>query len=493
MFKANGSEARLYAKDIQVKEGVERNKAIDIIIAFGGEKDIAGKWYVLEKDYKLRYTSPGKRFVGKGGKMVHVNLDKVLDKIREYFGNEQASFKLVKRDDRQNWCLRLNGASVKKVDTVISLGTKEKALAKEIESEIRARFRQTAIDGIVPIKTESFMYDWLGKQENVLAITTYKRYRAVLDKVVKVLPEEIHLTKSIHIEEYKEQLQCEGYRPASVILELDVLKRIFEKAEKKNHIKKNPVLGVKKPKREKPKVEQYTEEELGLIFEELERRTKSGLRDQCPKAWAVYNEIFHCMNNSGLRVSDAKSLMWEYVDLDESMILVPEQKKTGKPAVIRIPTEYKQRLEKWSKGKMRKGLVFPNTEGNEVLYCRMDSAIRLVLKSCGITKKSPNHSFRHTVAMRLVRAIPIHEVAYQLGDSIETVIEYYVKPQIPTLESIDKAFQNGNGKKKNSDEKADTATTGETTEVDADSKVAFGNVMDDANHIENKTDENDGD
>jgi len=61
------------------------------------------------------------------------------------------------------------------------------------------------------------------------------------------------------------------------------------------------------------------------------------------------------------------------------------------------------------------------------------------------------------------------------------------------LESIDKAFQNGNGKKKNSDEKADTATTGETTEVDADSKVAFGNVMDDANHIENKTDENDGD
>ena len=63
--------------------------------------------------------------------------------------------------------------------------------------------------------------------------------------------------------------------------------------------------------------------------------------------------------------------------------------------------ELRQRLI--AEGCKPEGLVYRNTNGSPVEYQHLDRAIRIILKSCGIQKKSPIHSFRHTVAMRLLR------------------------------------------------------------------------------------------
>jgi len=127
------------------------------------------------------------------------------------------------------------------------------------------------------------------------------------------------------------------------------------------------------------------------------------------------------------------------------------QTKTRKDIHIRIPTEYKERLmrladKKLSEGQSLCGVVYLNTEGNAVTYTRMDSAIRSVLMDCGIKKKSPLHAFRHTVAMRLLAAMPVNVVANQLGDTVETVVRNYIKPILPEQSQIDLAYDAGSGK-----------------------------------------------
>ena len=88
-----------------------------------------------------------------------------------------------------------------------------------------------------------------------------------------------------------------------------------------------------------------------------------------------------------------------------------------------------------------KGLIYTNTNGSPVEYQHLDRAIRIVLKTVGLKKKSPIHSFRHTVAMRLLAAgMPVNEVANQLGDTVETVVRNYIKPVVPTRDAVDAAF-----------------------------------------------------
>ena len=43
--------------------------------------------------------------------------------------------------------------------------------------------------------------------------------------------------------------------------------------------------------------------------------------------------------------------------------------------------------------------------------------------------------------MRLLEGgVPVHQVANQLGDTVETIVRSYVKPAIPTQDSVDAAY-----------------------------------------------------
>lgn len=158
------------------------------------------------------------------------------------------------------------------------------------------------------------------------------------------------------------------------------------------------------------------------------------------EAWDTYRELIYCLNFTGLRVGDALSLRWENVNLRFSTIRLT-QIKPGKEVIIRIPSVYRERLEKLAalKGVNPSGYVHTNSSGHKITYPRMYVAIRSVLKSCGIVKKSPLHSFRHIVGMRMLGAgIPVHVTANQLGDTVETVVRNYIKPELPSLADIDR-------------------------------------------------------
>lgn len=279
-------------------------------------------------------------------------------------------------------------------------------------------------------------------KENEIAESSYSRYRVALDKARPFLPEMINQVELHHVEKYRDWLVREGYRPETVILEIRVLHNAFEKAIRLGYMKANPVKWVQKPKKPESTVEPYTDEELRRVFGEINRRTREGFREQGTEAWKRYENIFYCLFFTGMRISDVLNMRWSNLDPGISTITM-RQKKTGKKVIIRIPTELKKRLMRVKKegGSRATDIVFQNTRGEQVLYCHMDKAIRDVLNELGMRKKSPLHSFRHTVAIKLLEAgIPVHEVANQLGDSVETVVRNYVKPRVPTLDDMDRAL-----------------------------------------------------
>lgn len=367
------------------------------------------------------------------------DIDGIIAAVQEVAAEEQVSFTLRKRPDSPNWYLRIFGGN--KREKSLSLGTTDKRIAKGIEAEVRSRLNKTDTEGVVPYSTERFFQVWLKTKSGEVSVGTINRYRAALDKSLPFMAEHVHLVKTSHVERYRDWMVGEGYKPRSIILELNVLVEVFSKAVRLGYGRVNPAESVKKPKKPLPDVEPYTEEEVEVILLEFERRSREGSREQSLDAWNTYAEVLHCLNFTGMRVGDALSLKWKNVNLKFSTIKL-KQIKTGRDVFIRIPTAYKNRLEKLADASDGlSGYVFVNTAGNNITYTRIDHAIRKVLKSLGMQKKSPLHSFRHTVCMRLLDAgIPVHEVAAQLGDSVETIVRNYVKQRTPTQEAVDSAF-----------------------------------------------------
>lgn len=434
------TRSQLSAADVQSIAEVSRTRAIEIICHLGGIKDVSGRWKINARKFYVWYNTPCRWSLDAAGGEYILDIDRIVSDIHSFASDGKVSFTLCKRGGSPNWALRIFGTD--KRERLVSLGTSDKRMAKELHATIITRSRQAEIDGIIPCKTRDVFSDWLKVKEKTISPKSYARYRAVLDKATMFMPEYAHQVNTGYIERYRDWLTREEYGARTIIIEMDVLSEVFAKAIRLGYAKVNPVDGVEKPSKPEPCVVRYKEEELTAIFAECDKRVIEGGRDQSKEAWAVYREIFYCLYYTGMRVSDVLALTWENVNLKFSTIRA-RQIKTGREVFIRIPSPLKSRLIAIADDRESPaGFVFINTNGHRVTYNRMDHAIRSILKECGITKKSPIHAFRHTAAMRLLAAnAPVYEVAAQLGDTVDTVVRNYVKPEAMAQGTVDRAFE----------------------------------------------------
>lgn len=436
--RPGGNKSLLTARDVQAYAPVSRTTAVQLIKQAGGGKDARGQWVVDARKFMALYNNPCRNSVARGGDIMKT--DKIVDAIRKFAaGGKKADFFIQKRPGKKNWELRIHGGGR---SIIISLRTPDKKIAKEIEATLHSRLQQAIKEGLIPRLTDEYLDEWLALKEKRIATSSYVRYANVVRKVRPFLPQEMCEVTSIHLEIYLDSLIKLGCQVRTYLFEFNVLNQAFKKAQRLGYISENPLDSFDKPKKPPTDVEPYTDEQLNAIFSEFARRAEQGHRKQSVEAWRVYLELFHCMNYTGMRMCDAISLQWECVDLNSSKIKL-KQIKTGKDVHIRIPTEFKERLLNLAKGmKKLKGFVYTNTNCSPIQDSNLDSAIRNVMKACGFTKKSPIHSFRHTVAVRLLSAgMPIHEVANQLGDTVDTVVRNYIKPNAPAQDAVDAAYK----------------------------------------------------
>jgi integrase/recombinase XerD len=120
--------------------------------------------------------------------------------------------------------------------------------------------------------------------------------------------------------------------------------------------------------------------------------------------------------DTGLRIDEALSLLWEHVDMDSCLLAV--RGKGEKHRRIPFSLELRKVLFRYGKGK-DKGYVFHTRNGTKLMY---RNVYREIFKACG---KSP-HKFRHTWATDAVRrGVPLPVVQRILGhSSIQTTMRY---------------------------------------------------------------------
>jgi integrase len=317
---------------------------------------------------------------------------------------------------------------------------------KALESAVLQRLSDTVRSGVVPITTKEGLAQWLSEAAAGISPSSHARYRAIVDNALPYLPEMMFDITATQLKRYKSVLVREGKKPRTIIIELNTLDQAFKHAVMMGYMAANPMEHVERPQKPPTTVGRYSDEELDKIFGEIRARATGERPVQCPEAWRVYHDLFMLLFFTGMRVGDAIALTWENVNFPFSVIEFVQQ-KTGKPTSVRMPTALKERLAAIKEDQVRqeiydpKGSIFRNSMGNAPTYSPLDRAIRSVLKAVGLNKRSPLHSFRHTVAMRLLDAgVKVHEVAAQLGDTVETIVRVYVKPAIPSQNSVDQAF-----------------------------------------------------
>ncbi|MFA6450906.1 MAG: tyrosine-type recombinase/integrase [bacterium] len=428
--------------DFRVKS---RTTAIDYIRSAGGAKDVSGQWRVPVILFHVWYNDPRRKMGVKGGETTDMDINIVVRAIREFTAGSQYATSITTKGDRPHLLLRVIKAS-DRTERTFSLRTSNKKEAKRMEAEILQRLSQAARSGVVQIETVRFFDEWLAGIAPTIKHSSYARYKPIVMNAISFLPQEMCQISIEHLERLKSSLYREGKKERTILMALNTLSQVFKQAVKLGYMASNPMDHIDRPKKPQTTVERYKEDELIAIFGELQRRTSEGRAAHCAEAWSCYGEVFHIMNYTGMRVGDAIALKWDNVNFPFS-VLSFVQEKTVKPSNVRMPSALKQRLRCILEKQVRdgsydpNGYVFLNTNGKPPTYTRLDLAIRSVLKAVNLKKQSPIHSFRHTVAMRLLDGgVKIHEVAAQLGDTVETIVRTYVKPAMPSLSSIDAAF-----------------------------------------------------
>jgi integrase len=220
----------------------------------------------------------------------------------------------------------------------------------------------------------------------------------------------------------EETLRARGNQDTTIIHNLHALELLAE------HL--GAPLHVVMPKKHRPVIEFLDQVESRLLIESCRN-----LREH-----AMVMTLLYC----GLRLGELVRLDLEDVDLQHRLLYV-KKTKTRKDRQVAISKECARILQAWLKHRpqLDTHAVFVGTHGKRMQRDRVEVLIRNLGKRAGIRKKVTPHRLRHTCATNMLRAgVPLPEVALQLGDSIQTVYNYYLHGDVEELRrQVDQKFK----------------------------------------------------
>lgn len=189
-------------------------------------------------------------------------------------------------------------------------------------------------------------------------------------------------------------------------------------------------LKIAMPKKNKPLIDFLDTIESRILIEHC-----MNLREH-----AIVMTLLYC----GLRLGELVRLDLEDVDLTHRLLYV-KRTKTRKDRKVVIGKECAVVLAAWLK--LRPELdtrsLFVGEHGHRIKRDRVGVLVRNISRRARLQKHVTPHVLRHTCATNMLRSgVPLPEVALQLGDTIETVVAYYLHGDIEELKrSVDLRFK----------------------------------------------------
>lgn len=162
------------------------------------------------------------------------------------------------------------------------------------------------------ILLSNYIHDWIERDKSKISRTTYDGYMHMFEKHIEPYFKALKLTvqnvKPIHLEKYFSEKVGEGLSPNTVIKHGAIIRTALKDAVKNEIIRNNPAELADKPKREKPKHDFYTADELTRLWNVMQ-----GTPIELP----VYFAIFF-----GLRRSEAIGVKWSAVDFEDKTLTI---------------------------------------------------------------------------------------------------------------------------------------------------------------------------
>jgi integrase len=314
---------------------------------------------------------------------------------------------------------RVNGKVRRK--TLGKKGVITKTVAREVLRRIEQKIKlgeYDLLDTRIPTLRE-FAEEYLAYQRDVKQIRSWERSwyavshfsRFFGDKRLKeIAPEDIDV--------YKQRRLLEGAKPGTLARELTVIRHLFNQARKwKRFFNENPISRAGMP-------EVYDRVERVLSVDEEGR-----LLSQIPEP---FRGIVVIALNTGMRLGEILALRWDWVDLRENCITLPQtHTKTRRLRRVPVNPVVKRELLKFAERRLEAGgseFVVPRKSYYSLLG-RLRRSFREACKRAGI----PNlrfHDLRHTAGTRLGESgIPIQTISALLGHTSTRMTERYVHPE----------------------------------------------------------------
>ena len=234
-------------------------------------------------------------------------------------------------------------------------------------------------------------------------INNFLNYRAniLLDEITR-----------INIEEYI-HYRIDKIRPTTLNIELRVLKSMFNTAINWNLISSNPLKNVKQLRINQDIPKMFTQEEFGLILEDLS------------PAWL--KNIIILAVNTGMRRNELINLKWADINISKQYLIIRNTESfTTKSKAERVIPLNLNSLEVLRNISPKDEFVFTNCNSQKIYPNYLSQCFRDRLIKINIRNNRSFHSLRHTFASWLVqKGVPMYEVSKLLGHSDIKTTEIY--------------------------------------------------------------------
>lgn len=215
----------------------------------------------------------------------------------------------------------------------------------------------------------------------------------------------------------------EGRKPATIVKELGLLRRMFNVAKKQWKWKvSNPVSEIELPKIRNERVRYLGEEEHERLFKALDAS-----EDKWLKPFVII------AMDTGLRLSNICNLLWSEVNLFNRVITISADKMKNDDFIgIPLTERAYETLRELQKVKCLSGHVFH--DNGTPLYCvKIQRAYRKVVKAAGITNFR-FHDLRHTFASYLrQKGVDLHTISKLMGHKDTRMTNRYSHLSVDTL------------------------------------------------------------
>lgn len=288
--------------------------------------------------------------------------------------------------------------------------------------------------------------DFLTGEYRDWALEHQKDGQANVDRIEKacaaLMDKKLDEMAQIHIERWKTDRLKAGIKPSTVNRDLQGLKSVLNRAVDWHVIDETPARNVKRVRAEQEHRVRYLDDDerkrllAALVARDDERREKrlSGIehaikrhRKPLKPFTGTYTDYFHplvvLVLNTGLRRSEALSLMWGQVNLPGSLVTVKAaHSKSAKTRRVPLNKTSVEALRTWKEEGDGKGLVFTHL-GRRIK--RVDTAWSNLVKDAKL-KDFRFHDLRHDFASQLVmNGVDLYTVRELLGHgSIEMTQRY---------------------------------------------------------------------